>query len=332
MVRLRLQALRWKMLGRARMDVAWSKVCSWFANDEKDQLVWHKKPLSILALYLFIAILWYWEIIIPSPGKAVAALGVVAAAMSLRGEMRGKEKAAWMVMLFALLALELTSIDKERDANETLRTATRQQEAASFREIGLGIRDSIDQSRHQFDATMGETNSVLSNITGGESYAVVVPILGAYKPDRPVPLAIENHGSNILTGVSVTVYDSGIWIEATHESLLRSIANRINVGTLHPGERLVLGSQLRPEGLMKVDDPPPASYRAFVYITAQNCSSQEYLDFQPKPKGGWRFKYLLERERFDVKKNPMRAKPRRGILEEIDWSDNANNLQLKQHP
>jgi hypothetical protein len=331
MVRFRLRVLHWKMVAHAWLVDAWQEICLWFAVDEEEQLVWHKKPLSIAALYGFVGLLWYWELFIPSPGKTVAALGVVAAAMSLRGEMRGKEKLAWMIMLFALLLLELTSIDEERLANENLRVATRQQEADSFQSIAQGITRSVELSQRQFEATIGTTNHILSNITGGQSYAVVVPILGAYRPDRPVPLAIESHGTNILTGVSVTIYESGVWIEATHESLLRSIANRINVGTLHPGERLVLGSQLIPAALMKVNDPPPTSYRAFVYITAQNFSSEEYLDFQPKVNGGWKFKYLLERQVFDPKrKEPAHPKRRPGILEETDWSDNANDLKFKQ--
>ena len=138
------------------------RAADWLAEvwepDAPEHMVWHRKPLSIVALYVFLSLLLYWEFNIPSPGKSVGGLAVAAAVMSFRGEMRGKEKAAWILLLFAFLAVELRSIDQERNANEQLRALARAEEENNFRDIGknitTGIAGVLDQSHRQFDATM----------------------------------------------------------------------------------------------------------------------------------------------------------------------------------
>jgi hypothetical protein len=120
-----------------------------FLQQDEDAPLWHRKPLSVFALYIFSGFLAYWEIYIPSPGEAVAVLGVAAAAMSIRGEMQGKEKVAWMLLLFAFLSLELTSIKIERRANEEMQSQIRWQEAEHFKKIGGDINRSSSRNRRK---------------------------------------------------------------------------------------------------------------------------------------------------------------------------------------
>jgi hypothetical protein len=153
---------------------------------EEANLLWHRKPLSVAALYIFVGFLAYWEIHIPAPGEAVTVLGVAAAAMSLRGEMQGKEKVAWMLLLFAFLSLELTSIRIDRRANEEMQAQSRWQEAEHFRKIGDDIKSGVKESERQFketvrqqsrqfSATMKIEQQNVDQITGGKSYAIVLP-------------------------------------------------------------------------------------------------------------------------------------------------------------
>jgi hypothetical protein len=161
-----------------------------FVERSEAEPSWHRKPLSVGALYVFIGFLAYWEIHVPSPGKAVTALAVAAAAMSIRGEMGGKEKVAWMLLLFAFLSLELTSIDTERRASEEMQSQIRWQEAEHFKKIGHDInyglqdvvtqsekqfRQTVQQQSKQFAATMKIEQQNVNQITGGKSYAVVLP-------------------------------------------------------------------------------------------------------------------------------------------------------------
>jgi hypothetical protein len=131
---------------------------------EPGQVGWHKKPLGVLCLYLFLCWLIYWQIHIPSPGKAGTVLAVAAAAMSLRGEMQGKGKVAWIFLLFGFLSLELTSITTERYSNEELRAATQAEEARSFGKIGDGLKTSIKENEDNFRTMFGLASSQNDNL------------------------------------------------------------------------------------------------------------------------------------------------------------------------
>jgi hypothetical protein len=137
MVRPTLLLLRWKIKLRAlsQQFVAYM--------EEKS---WHKKPLSVFLLYVFGVWLLLWNLHIPSPGKSVAALAVAAAVMTLMGELGGKEKVAWILILFGFLWVEIISIDVERKAQDELQRSARAEQLAHFKEIGGGIRDSIKES------------------------------------------------------------------------------------------------------------------------------------------------------------------------------------------
>jgi hypothetical protein len=165
----------------------------------------------------------------------------------------------------------------------------------------------------------------LQNLTGGDSYAVVQPIL-TQRPDRDIPLAIENHGSNILAGVTVAIYDSGLWMPFTHDSIMRSVENRISVGTLNPGERLVLSRQTKPEQFMTVGEDTEPVHRAFLYIAAQNFTTTEIPGFKKVANGKWNYMYKIFRQPAhagQVTKNGAQepAVP----LEQFGWSADLNH-------
>lgn len=317
------------------------KLDRWFLSEEValERRGWHKKPLSVVLLYVFIAILFYLNGRIappaPAPGVAVAVLAVAAAVMALLGEMGGREKVAWIFLLFGFLGVELYSINTERASQEEIQKEARREQLEHFREIGGGIEASIRQSDEHFKSTIGETNKVLLNITGDSSFAVVVPMnqITRNLPTGQIPLAIENHGNFSLTGITVTLYQSGVWIGMTHESVLRSVKDRVNVGTLHSGERLVLDRQIIPENLMKVDDEHGEKnfYRVFVSVSAQNFTVTEYLDFKKNNEGHWLFKYKAFHQYPLPKDLHKEHRLPDKLIEEIDWSSDSNDLVRKPH-
>jgi hypothetical protein len=94
--------------------------------------------------------------------------------------MGGKEKLAWVCLLFGLLDLELISIATERKASEIERSSARAQEAESFRGIGQGIEESIAEGQRQFTKTMQRSDTIVAGIgnsiktqTGGDSFAYI---------------------------------------------------------------------------------------------------------------------------------------------------------------
>ncbi|MGB6199896.1 MAG: hypothetical protein WBF35_10140 [Candidatus Acidiferrales bacterium] len=111
---------------------------------------WHQQPLSVFLLYSFLFFLAYWGVRVPTSGKAVAVLGVAAALMAVLGEMGGKEKLAWIFLLFGFLHLELVSIDTEHLAEQQQLDATRDQLVeitTRIRTMSSSIMDLAIQSR-----------------------------------------------------------------------------------------------------------------------------------------------------------------------------------------
>src|ERR1700726_2244905 len=137
------------VLVRDRMPVwkqnnLWLQISNFWERMERSD--WHKKPLGVFLLYLFIVSLAFLGFQTPPPGEAVAALAVAAAIMALLGELRGIEKVAWILLLFGFLWVELTSIKVERKAQEDIQKEARAEQLQNFGAIGKGIQVSIDKS------------------------------------------------------------------------------------------------------------------------------------------------------------------------------------------
>jgi hypothetical protein len=191
--RITLRLLRWRMRLRNFETIA--------AEDRKD-FKWHKQPLAIAFVYASLPLLLYWGFSIPSPGKAVAAMAVVAAVMSLRGEMGGKEKLAWTLLLFGFLSVEIKSIDNDRTLAEQERASTVERERKGFDSVAKGIETSISNSDREFRETMSGLNKNMNLVTGGKTFCVVeaIPLPGKFVFDAiavgPNPL------HNVLTDLT----------------------------------------------------------------------------------------------------------------------------------
>jgi hypothetical protein len=99
----------------SKMDALWkSRTFGWF--------------LVLVAFSLFA----WWQFYVPTPGKAVAALAVAAAIMSLRPEATGIERTAWMLVLCGFLYVELRTIDKDRSESAQRQIEAQQQEDNRF--------------------------------------------------------------------------------------------------------------------------------------------------------------------------------------------------------
>ncbi len=261
--------------------------------------------------------------------------------MAVRGDrITTAEKVIWIAIVFALFGIETRSVLKDREEFATRYSEQRIREEAARTEEHRAFADVLEKSKQllgRAGTIQNLTAQNLEQITGGASYAVVQPaLLGP--PGRDIPLVIENHGPDILTGVTVAVYDTGVWMWGTHDSIMRSVENRIAVGTLHPKERLVLNKQINPEQFMRIDpglEPPNKVpiYRLFIMVAAQNFTANEYLDFKRDANGKWNYMYKIYRPFLGRK---MRHKngyvePDQ-MLEEVDWSDDMNRpIKLIRH-
>ena len=270
----------------------------------------------------------WWLRYLPPPGYGIGLLAVLAAAMSLHVEMRNWQKAVWMLLIGACLFLEFRAIEHDRTENNSANTKARNEENEKFDQIAQSMKRSIANNQEQFNATMTRTNRILDNVTGGTSYAVLLP--DTFGQDKELPLMIENHGENVLTGVSVMVTFWGAYAGKVPDFILNAVNNRINVGTLGPEERLWLDGKLRTDALATVDQDGEKVLCAYVSITAQNFTSREFLYFK-KQDGKWMFKYSIfrtetKRETKIIVQTKGKIVPNTK-LEEIEWTDSLNNLK-----
>jgi hypothetical protein len=155
---------------------------------------WQHRIFLVIQLGVAVWASWlYFHI--PTPGWAVAILAVVAAAMSIHGEMRGWQKAIWMLLIAALLRVELRAISKDRTETEANALhaqkvqeesfgAIRQRQDADFRQTAQDLQTEIQQSKAlmtQIVQTNETAQKTLRNVTGGDSFVVLERLWGDVK-------------------------------------------------------------------------------------------------------------------------------------------------------
>jgi hypothetical protein len=160
-------------------------------------LSWQHRIFTATQLVLALWASWLYRHT-PTPGWAVAILAVAAAAMSIHGEMRGWQKAVWMILIAALLGIELRAISKDRtdaeakalqtqNAQEESFRAIREQQDADFKETARGLDTEIRQSNalmSQVLRTSSTAQKTLLNVTGGDSFVVLERLWGDSKSPK----------------------------------------------------------------------------------------------------------------------------------------------------
>lgn len=285
----------------------------------------------IIQIVIAMAAVWLW-FHLQAPGWAVAMLAAVAAAMSIHADMRGWQKAIWMILIGSLLVIELRAINKDRKDLQTQAQTdralqekafknVRDQQNADFNATAQGLTQAYTQSQLQFAATMkrsgvilGKTSETVSNtskavlnITGGDSFAFVYPLMSSGDP--VAHLSIHNGGKYSLSGVTVTIYGVAQEASSSHPCSLKfsSVTSRISMGSIAPNEGK---SILPPEGVfipfLRTDRV--AHFR--IWINAQNPTTTEDLYFR-RAKDHVSFDYKLEAFK-SVEGNPLK-----GDLQEV---------------
>ena len=155
--------------------------------------------------------LWSWH---PSVGVWIGILGLLGVVVPLIRDLAkiGKgEKAAWTLVMFALLLLEIKSVYQDRSEHDREQAQARSEQLSEFGKIADGINKTIDASKQQFEATMTRSDTIVSGVsnsiktqTGGDSFAFVT---FTPEPNQQFLIAITSHGKYPLREVNVTLMD-----------------------------------------------------------------------------------------------------------------------------
>jgi hypothetical protein len=269
--------------------------------------------LSALALFLY----WLPWVHLPLPGFGIAVVAVLAAAMSLQGEIPQAQKAFWMLIIGAFVVTEFRAIRKDRDEYAKAEASRRTQERESFKGIADGITRAIADSDKNFNNVMDKTNQVLANITGGNSFGFVVP-----QPwGERIPLLLWNHGDQPLSGVTLTV-------ARTQEPDWGSdFFKPIFIGTVGPH-----GFAPVPVFLTPRPEAKSGQDHYWITVSAQNGTVSESLYLRKNRKGTvpWAYSYTVTKDVPVTKaKGPIpKDIPRNATLMDIilvrHWSDEVD--------
>jgi len=244
------------------------------AWEEKTEETWKSWPTSaFLCGSGTLAAIWTWWTV-PAPGVSIAILGLVAAVMSLRGEMRPLEKAAWMLIISGLLVSEIQSIRTDRRQADEQAKSDRQIQDEAFRKVLRKEDDQLQRTLQGFEMVRRMAKTSIENQTGGDSYAYVTPQIGV----SPTPLTIYNYGTNTLTGVLVEILPPTQGLENYINAVLNPV--EIEVGTLHPGTSGTAGPRVL-KGYLIDPHQITATAQYQVRIYSQNFTVTQVLFFKP---------------------------------------------------
>ncbi len=215
------------------------------------------------------------------PGVFIAILAFLAAAVTFRKDPGPRERAVWIFVFLGLMSAEVWMMGIDRNANETKERKAEQTQLQGFSDIGDGIKAAIAESDRNFNATIGKTNQVLLNITGGKSFGYIVPQFGG---GEVAPLIVWNHGDQPLSGVTITIArtQDPNWGNAFYQPIF--------IGTIGPHDHAPVPGflNLRFEEKSGMDN-------YWIMISAQNGTVSQSLTFRKDRTGkrAWAYSYQV---------------------------------------
>jgi len=216
------------------------------------------------------------------PGVFIGILAFVAAAVTFRDKPGKPEKALWTLVFLGLMCAEVWMMGIDRQENEDKETKANAVLLKGFADIGEGIKAAIAESDRNFEATIGKTNQILQNITGGNSFGVVVP--QPFGGGDKLPLVVWNHGDQPLSGVTITIAHTQDpdWGSAFFKPIF--------IGTIGPRDHAPV-----PESLTPTVETKSGQDNYWIMISAQNgtVSQSLWLRKDRKTPGFWAYSYLV---------------------------------------
>jgi hypothetical protein len=115
----------------------------YFAKDGPVARVWNSPSVGVPLWILSAGLTLYWTVCIPSPGKAIGALAVVAGIMSVR-DIQVLGKIGWVALLICMVITEFRAIDKDRDENRKQQKEFFDAQSSGFATTASGLTAAIN--------------------------------------------------------------------------------------------------------------------------------------------------------------------------------------------
>jgi hypothetical protein len=270
---------------------------------------WEILPVALFAVAISCWYHFHKIGFIPPVGVYIAIAGLMAAVMTLRSEPTKLEKAVWILLLALMTAAEIRNIytaDAKQTAEFGRITSSLSDTVAALNATKDGLTatsegitataskldTSIAASQKQFDITMGK-------ITGGPSYAVVIPTMN-HDPNTKFGLKIQlgkHSARNSVIEASVYLRE-GNRISDNKYMMFSLVSLRpIFTGSIDPGYVRAIGSA----GIS------PQSSQLTEYtidMFARNGPTREILQVRPLNSGSaWEYSYKIFRKEKVIEKS-----------------------------
>jgi hypothetical protein len=327
-VRLRWLRRRTASIRRA-IDRSWAYgwVGAFFKKGKACVKLWNHPSVGALLWLISFAVWAYWHPYsnLPTPGKAIGALAVVAGIMSVR-EMKEVAKISWVVLLIMLLFTEFRAIDKDHYLAEKAQEEFFEAQRVGFHDIAKQASTDFASTTSGLTAAITGLNSVLkttnkvatlakknlANVTGGDSFAYTLPpssypiLPKGYGLDK-AGFHVVNAGDNVLSEVTVSI---AVAVSADFTDAA-PINDAVAVGTLAPHMTAVIPKWITPKM------GPDGTELLEIVMRAQNGASVERLWLRPARTGaGWAYKYSVKKKFPDRDGNLSDT-----MVREVDWTE-----------
>jgi hypothetical protein len=227
------------------------------------------------------------------------------------------------------MGLELKTVYQDRREHDEEQAKARSEQIAQFNRIADGIKETIDASQRQFEATMarsdkimGRTNDVLTDVTGGNSFAYVAP--QNFSGDQFSGI-VWNNGEQALVGLTLTIAHTSDPVQVWGAAFFKPIF----IGTVGPHDHAPIPDFLfQPRA-----DQKTGQDNYWIMLSAQNGTAEQSLYFRRNrlhPQQ-WAYSFQVVRQHYTEKPQKEKMllkienKPRKGPRQELllyrAWSD-----------
>jgi len=272
------------------------RVALWEMPVYRRWVLYTQATLIVLSVFLCV----WWPLV---PGIAIGLVGVVGIIMAAFADWKSYEKAAWIAFAAVLFIVEFQTVERDRHTNETEQTIMRDREQEAIRKE----EEAIEKQQQGFTEVVKQGQSLFANekrlsqedrdqMTGGDSYVIVVPNVG-------VPLdggntfaltaAIGKNGPRIaLQNVRILVRKLPIENEFTMDQIKALLAGSdvrdtpTLIGIITPDDSLILP--------MKISPPLEGTTEYFVNVDAVNKPTIETFRVRHGDKG-WEYSFNVSR-------------------------------------
>ncbi len=168
--------------------------------------------LIVVAVYVGIA---NWQEFYPPIGAYIAVLAFLAVVVTIWPPENAWGKAAWLVIFFIAMGMEVQNLFHERSENQSAQSAAKKAEDDRFADLLKDQHESfakvLDRDQERFEKTVGRLSSIsktateaLGNVTGGDSYSVMGPVGPILRSLRP---SFGHYGKYPLYQLNVQISD-----------------------------------------------------------------------------------------------------------------------------